>query len=1063
MFNPVPRSRLGLHSSCLPCLLQIAQNPVHSHGRHHLRSLTTTAALSKKKATRPDATIEPANPTRKAKRRSRSSKPRNDLTPSSAPTVTPASTRSNIPETSDFWKAPLSLGNYIDTQISTSAVKSSHEANEAAAVAIDGTQAGTDRGDGEGSKHTTEIENRVRSSKNAPKAPKISTGKGASLDGVPNGVVIRKLNSTVPPQAKTGTKNFIRVPVRISKVKSTSPSFSTTKSPAASRTSALVLQLQATAADHGKRMTKKALLELLNKDALTTAGKAMTLKKLRDSLLITKSHTDVGAVFEMASSRASGFESTIRNRETIKDTMLGRNPKQAAISKSIGPIRTKPGMKHYDIQKIDASKLKLTPHEKPQPPVPSLAYGLERVLFNPGVYHLRDPRSRVFNFDPYLQTIMPVADFDFSALKEYVTSSRDEALISSATQLKKKYTGSTSSMTSALAHFHYLLSQWRAVNISNLSKSFTETLTSFSGIQRAPAAIFLRWKNGVYAIDADKQYDTPNILSMLGKSMEKLLTLPTEDFEKYRKENSDQITEEERNELESFHYTTMGDFLMRSQLDAFDSRLPGTGMFDLKTRAVVSVRVDAENYENGVGYEIQGRHGEYHSYEREYYDMIRSAFLKYSLQVRMGRMDGIFVAFHNTERIFGFQYISLSEMDFAIHGTENTAVGDAEFKMSLELLNRVLDRATAKYPKQSLQIHFEARASTGSPFLYIFAEPVTEEQIDKIQNTGKEAIEKFERKVLGLHSLTSLEDLQENEAEEKEEDAIVGWKALQAEVEEQIANDELGDIETFNSPADDSIEKIVGYEELVSEDVDSNEVERQLDELLTAVNSDDIPETESGAEDCQVSDSAIKTAEDLLSSNHKESESEGLEGEAENVEPENDTVACLEESGNEMGIAKSDDGGSINSSKDSAREVDDAENNRSEGIETRPGKSNGSGSRKAEEKKKSTVDVLAMYMTIRNKVNGKYVERTENLSKEDKWIVEYALADIPSPRSRALYQSSQTRRKGALMSGQRESEDGFRQRYLEMMAEMVAKGRQFRAGQDELDLLGPLKVLKRSQ
>lgn len=40
--------------------------------------------------------------------------------------------------------------------------------------------------------------------------------------------------------------------------------------------------------------------------------------------------------------------------------------------------------------------------------------------------------------------------------------------------------------------------------------------------------------------------------------------------------------------------------------------------------------------------------------------MTRSAFLKYSMQVRIGNMDGIFVAYHNTARIFGFQYISLS-------------------------------------------------------------------------------------------------------------------------------------------------------------------------------------------------------------------------------------------------------------------------------------------------------------------------------------------------------------------------------------------------------------------
>ena len=294
---------------------------------------------------------------------------------------------------------------------------------------------------------------------------------------------------------------------------------------------------------------------------------------------------------------------------------------------------------------------------------------------------------------------MPVTEFDFNALKEYITSSRDESLNKMAKEHGKRYMGSTSSMTAVLAHFHYLLSQWRPINPSMLSKAFPAVLDTFTEFQRIPAAIFLRWKNGSYAIDADKEFDNANVLSMLGKSMEKLLTLRTDDFERYRKSTPGQVTEDERFAPESYHYSTQGDFLMRSQLDAHDPRLPGTGMFDLKTRSVVSIRMDVENYEHGIGYEIKNHQGEYESYEREYYDMIRAAFLKYSMQVRMGRMDGIFVAFHNIERIFGFQYISLPEMDSTIHGQRDTSLGNQEFRLSLDLLNKILDRATAKYPE----------------------------------------------------------------------------------------------------------------------------------------------------------------------------------------------------------------------------------------------------------------------------------------------------------------------------------------------------------------------------
>ena len=68
---------------------------------------------------------------------------------------------------------------------------------------------------------------------------------------------------------------------------------------------------------------------------------------------------------------------------------------------------------------------------------------------------------------------------------------------------------------------------------------------------------------------------------------------------------------------------------MRSQLDCHDSRLPGTGVFDIKTRAVLPIRMDILNYEENSGYQIRSQYGIMESFEREYYDLIRSGFLKY--------------------------------------------------------------------------------------------------------------------------------------------------------------------------------------------------------------------------------------------------------------------------------------------------------------------------------------------------------------------------------------------------------------------------------------------------
>lgn len=474
----------------------------------------------------------------------------------------------------------------------------------------------------------------------------------------------------------------------------------------------------------------------------------------------------------------------------------GRKSKKGGEGNAEGDLKG-----DLEVHRVTARSLKLTPLPQPPLSVPRLSYNLDRCLFKPGVYPMQDTRSKVYNFDPYLATIMPIDQFDFSALKAFVSSSEDAQLIELAAKNKKKYSGSTSSMSSMLAHFHYLLSAWRPINPANTSKEFVPESTNFTRILRAPAATFLHWKNGIYAIDADKQFDTANILSMMGKSMEKLFTVPKEEYELFRRSKSDQLTEEQRNGEEAFHYTTLGDFILRSQLDAHDPRLPQAGMFDIKTRAVLAIRMDAYDYHKGLGYEIRHRLGQFESFEREYYDMIRSAFLKYSLQVRMGRMDGIFVAYHNTQRIFGFQYIPIEEMDLAIHGTNTVHLGDQEFRLSVHLLNELLNRATEKFPNQSLRIHVEARP-TNPPLLYFFARPVADDRIHHAQSMRRAEVDKFEKQMMGMAQRQA--DVEEEDEFEAGFDAesdeprysdgmsLAVWTEMNLKAEEAVKSDELG-------------------------------------------------------------------------------------------------------------------------------------------------------------------------------------------------------------------------------------------------------------------------------
>ena len=443
-----------------------------------------------------------------------------------------------------------------------------------------------------------------------------------------------------------------------------------------------------------------------------------------------------------------------RTRKSSSDVVPARTRRTTSFDAAPIPLRAPSEAKSIEPSLIPQRAIETAN----MPRVPKLSFDLSRVLFNPGVYQLQDPRSRVYNFDPYLANIMPVTEFNFDALNPYITSSQDELLHYTAQKHNKRYIGSSSSMSAAMSHFHFLLSAWRPIDPSILSQKISG-YTSFTQISRTPSSIYLRWKNGTYAIDADKEYDTPNILMMQGKSMEKLLTLEKEDFEKYRKPRAGEQAPAIDAEPEAYHYSTVGNFLLRSQLDAHDPRLPGTGMFDLKTRAVAGIRMIMREHEVGMGYQIKDRFGMWESFDREYYDMIRSAFLKYSLQVRMGRMDGIFVAYHNIARIFGFQYVSLEELDMALHGQADRVLGDREFRASLQLMNEIFDEATREFPEQSLRIMFETRESNKTEpngYMRVFAEPMTNEEIDKVQKAGKDKMDEYEKKMAaGIDPKTS--------------------------------------------------------------------------------------------------------------------------------------------------------------------------------------------------------------------------------------------------------------------------------------------------------------------
>lgn len=409
----------------------------------------------------------------------------------------------------------------------------------------------------------------------------------------------------------------------------------------------------------------------------------------------------------------------------------------------------------YEAQTYDPEKIPMqaVPGPADQPMAPHLHHDLDRALFSPGVHVLKDPRTNIYNFPPYLESIMSIRDFDFSHVPPFVPSSQDKTLSGIAFDQNKKYTASTSSLTSVLTHFHFLISRNREPSGQVLSRHFHRKPVSFSYSTKKPVSMFLRYHPDTksYSLDSDKTQDEEIILSLLGQVLEAKLTVPDKEFQSYAK--SDEPSEPTEPPRSTYHYSTCGDFVMRSQIDCYDPRLPGTGVFDLKTRAVCAVRhdIDYAQIRDGSDYQITRLKGLYESYEREMYDLIRSTMFKYSLQARIGRMDGIFLAYHNIKKMFGFQYLPLEEMDKIFHSTglrqgkediepsdQPSVVADEEFRISMKLLSDALNRVIFKYPQQSVNIVFKAptsaaEAESQGPEMTVLVNPMPEETIAHLQ------------------------------------------------------------------------------------------------------------------------------------------------------------------------------------------------------------------------------------------------------------------------------------------------------------------------------------------
>jgi len=257
-----------------------------------------------------------------------------------------------------------------------------------------------------------------------------------------------------------------------------------------------------------------------------------------------------------------------------------------------------------------------------------------------------------------------------------------------------------------LGHIYFLLCGFKPVSLKHLTSDMQRQTETFTKWLTRPDAIILRPQEGIFGIDADKGTKSPrnNILLNLGKSLERMLTTPQAEFEKkYLKVNNPPPD----TTPEVYHYLKLNKYMIRSQIDCWSPATVGPyKSFDLKTRATVAVRLDVENYKEHTGYKLTKLVGDWNSYEREFYDMLRSTLLKYNFQARLGKMNGIFIAYHNTQEMMGFEYITLSELDELVFGGPLLAA--RSFDASMKTFQHALDKITERFSTNVIQSSFNS-------------------------------------------------------------------------------------------------------------------------------------------------------------------------------------------------------------------------------------------------------------------------------------------------------------------------------------------------------------------
>jgi len=378
--------------------------------------------------------------------------------------------------------------------------------------------------------------------------------------------------------------------------------------------------------------------------------------------------------------------------------------------------------------------------------------------------------------------------------------------------------------------------------------------------------------------------------------------------------------------------------------------------------------------------------------------------------------------------------------------------------------------------------------------MYIFAEPVTEEQVAEIQGQNEAKIREFERNILGLNRE------HESEAQDSQEDDGK-WDNIQASVQEAMDKDELSvdDPDQNQREAGDDDLTTNGDRALGEElSYDHNSEIAPDEDLIAAIAGDSAEKVgEQNGENSKVLDEGYKKGQEVKepdeeSRDAKDLESEGSSGhgddelEIHEAVPEGDSAIMGESSDSDLGQSENALDGRELSEGEAAKEVTSVppdsksvkKADKAAYLPPLPGEESSESEYQTEADRPfldsvdretaqadtslSFSEILAMTLTIRNKVNNQFIHRPENISPEDVWSIEYSLVEVPTQqKAKALYQACQLRRKKKLDAPMVPEDAEVINHYLANLRDLSKSGKKWRQKMDESDSRKPVQVLGR--